>query len=321
MLSVNISNIAFSWAESNNLVLPLGTDNKRYISLISPNTEEKISFTVTADPNIATGIYPLDITMTFNDSNGTRTQTSRVGLIVGGATDFEISADNQASGQLSVSIANIGSNNASAVVVKIPQQQGITVTGSSIAILGNLNKGDYTIASFQVQTAGTQGFSTRDQNQGQQGFPGGQQTTQGTDAQLQKGPAGITIQIDYTDTTGERQSVQKIIQLNPSASSTGTIAQNFRNRQGNNSLSFLPWALLAIFAIGGIAFNKFKAKKAWKMLAIVIAIIAVLFLAAIFLLNADIAATTIAAIASIILLVFFFRSEISGLVSRGKKKQ
>ena len=146
-----ISNISLSWSESSNLILPIGSDNKRYISFLETGKKEQVSYVVAADPNITTGIYPIDVNLTFTDSSGVRTQSSEVGIIAGGATDFEVSAE-LSSGQLSISIANIGSNNASATVVKIPQQRNITVSGSNIAILGALNKGDYTIASFQVQT-------------------------------------------------------------------------------------------------------------------------------------------------------------------------
>jgi len=111
-----VSNIAFSWDETNDLILPLGSDNKRYVNLLQAGETTVVSYTVAADPNISTGIYPLNITMTFIDTNGTKTQSSQVGLIAGGGTDFEVSAE-VSSGQLSLSIANIGSNNAESVVV------------------------------------------------------------------------------------------------------------------------------------------------------------------------------------------------------------
>ena len=58
-----------------------------------------------------------------------------------------------------------------------------------------------------------------------------------------------------------------------------------------------------------------KAKKGWKQLAVVIAIIVVLFLAVIFLLNADLLASVIAAIIALLLLAVFFRKAISNSVS------
>ena len=40
-----------------------------------------------------------------------------------------------------------------AVKVSVPEQEGYKVSGSSSTIVGNLQKGDYTIASFNVTSA------------------------------------------------------------------------------------------------------------------------------------------------------------------------
>ncbi|MFH1234491.1 MAG: hypothetical protein V1493_02660, partial [Candidatus Diapherotrites archaeon] len=229
-----VSNLSFSWSEENNLVLPLGSDNKRYVSAIDAGETAKLSYIVAADPNITTGIYPLDLEMTFMDVNGIKTQTSQVGLIVGGGTDFEVSAD-LASGQLSLSIANIGSNNAAAVVVRIPKQNGINISGSNISILGNLNKGDFTVASFTVQTstqasvqAGTTQTATIGGASGRP-FGGQSQAASGFQDQIAAGDMNaarsrqfdrnsfqaqsVLLEIDYTDTTGERQTAKKTVSL------------------------------------------------------------------------------------------------------------
>jgi len=305
-----VSNISFSWAEASNLVLPLGSDNKRYVNVLPANDDANISYTVAADPNITPGIYPLDITMTFNDVNGVRTQTSQVGLIIGGTTDFEVSAEISSTNQLSISIANIGSNNASAVVVKVPAQKGITVSGGNTSILGSLNKGDYTIASFVLQAA-----TVRQASQfGAQSAgvpPGARNPAFGDSNAPQLGSEStVIVEIGYSDTTGERQTVQKTIPLSRSSSSTSdstTLTGGF-GRQRNSQSSLLPWALLAVFAGGAVAFKKFKAgNKSWKKLAIVLAAVAAMFLGAIFLLASDILAVAGATAVSLLLLVWFFR--------------
>ena len=327
-----ISNISFSWYEKSNLILPLGSDNKRYVSILEAGKEEQVSYVVAADPNITPGIYSLDINLAFTsgDSNGLKSQNSQVGIIVGGTTDFEVSAETS-SGQISLSIANIGSNNAAAVVVKIPVQQGIRIQGSSTAILGNLNKGDYTLATFQTQSL--QSDQTGQSTQQTQSFNMNQQFQQGQQAdsnffrqqvdQNRLFSGALQVEIDYTDTTGERQAVKKTVQLSSLGTQTGLTGLSAR---GSNQFSFVPWVLLVVFAGAAICINRFKAKKGWKQLAVVIAIIVVLFLAVIFLLNADLLASVIAAIASIVLLAIFFRKSlikpVSGeIFSKSKKGQ
>jgi hypothetical protein len=306
----SVSNVSFSWTETNNLVLPLGSDNKRYVSAINAGETAKISYTVAADPNITTGIYPLDLTMTFMDVNGVRTQSSRVGLIVGGGTDFEVSAD-IASGQLSLSIANIGSNNAEAVIVKIPKQNGVNISGSNISILGNLNKGDFTVASFTVQTstqASTQtgtGQAAATGAASDRPFGGQAQTASGFQGQAAAGDMNafrsrqsdrnafqaqsVTVEIDYTDTTGERQTAKKTVSL--SQASTGTISSDATAAArvriaGAGSIS--PWMVLsAIFGLALVAGTIKSDRKNLKKLLAVLAVSAILFLAVVYYLNSD----------------------------------
>jgi len=324
MSGASVSNISLSWSESSNLILPIGSDNKRYVSYLEPGKKQQVSYTVAADPGITTGVYPLDVNLTFTDSSGVRNQSSKVGIIAGGATDFEISAE-LSNGQLSVSIANIGSNNASATVVKIPQQRNIAVQGSNISILGALNKGDYTIATFSVQaTQSDRNFTRQAVQSGTAAQPSS--ASQGGATQAGGFPAGdrnsfsaglansVIVEIDYTDTTGERQVVQKTVQLASSASSglvsgiSGT--GNFGSRQQANQLSFVPWVLLAAIAAGAAYFNRARAKKEWKHLLVVLAIIAVIFLVVIFLLNAELVSSVVATVVSIALLAAFFRTNI-----------
>lgn len=290
------SNISFSWEEANDLVLPLGSDNKRYASVLQAGNEAQLFYNVAADPNITPGIYPLDITMTFTDVNGTKTQVSQVGLIVGGTTDFEVSAETLSGGQLSVSIANIGSNNAGAVVVRIPQQPSARVSGNNVAILGNLNKGDFTLANFEVQS---QPFSF-DQNNSENQRDQFRRTSNANN---------LMIEIDYTDTTGERQSVQKTIELAPSFSATSenAVAGAGGFRQRANPFSLAPWILMVLIVGGAIVFNKFKAKNSdWKKLGKILVISVALFLVVVFLLDSNFVATIIAGIISVGLLAWFF---------------
>ena len=96
------------------------------------------------------------------------------------------------------------------VKVSVPDQDGYKVSGSSSTIVGNLEKGDYTIASFDVSNAS--GY--RDTTEG----------GAGTSRFLQAGANGETnfcfygiqsakVQIEYTDAKGERITVDKEVEL------------------------------------------------------------------------------------------------------------
>ncbi|MBS3061710.1 MAG: hypothetical protein J4215_03955 [Candidatus Diapherotrites archaeon] len=305
--STPISNISLAWTEANSLILPIGTDNIKYLEMLDSQATETISFLVTADPNITTGVYPLEITLTYTDTNGTKTQTSQVGIIIGGGTDFEVSADTLSSGTLSVSVANIGSNNASAVVVKIPHQPNIFVSGSNTSILGNLNKGDYTIANFTVSTTGLDQnrASSRVQTSGQPIIRTGQtnsvEPTRVRD--LNANQRQIIIQIDYTDTTGTRQTVEKTVLLfQTTTSGTGDI-----QIQRQNPLGLISWAIAIILAGGTLVFWRFKASQIpFQKLIVPLGIITLMFLVIIFGFNASVEYSIGAGAVSLAGLAWFF---------------
>lgn len=268
-----VSNISFSWTEANDLVLPLGSDNKRYVSLLEGGKQVEVSYIVAADPNIEPGIYPLDISMTFSDVDGTKTQTSQVGLIIGGGTDFEISAEMSSANQLSISIANVGSNNAGAVVVRIPEQEGIRISGSNAAILGNLNEGDYTLASFQlagarmgsIGTTGTTGaMGGRQRWTGAQATPPQEQDTkadQEGEGQLPRGPRQLKIEIDYTDTTGERQSLQKTVEIDLDFASMQSAFTGTMQAQGFDIMDYWQYIVVAVVAVAVIVYYRKRKKR------------------------------------------------------------
>lgn len=322
-----VSNVSLSWTEESSLILPVGSDNKRYISIIPAGEKATVEYTVAADPNITTGIYPLSIVVGFTDSNGDQEQTSEIGIIVGGKTDFEVSGE-MVNNQLSVSIANVGSNNAGAVVAKL---KNVSSSGSSTSILGNLNKGDFTIATFQLGTSSAlSGTGTIDPNAMPQapsagGFGGGFQGQRpGGDANRfsQSIPRVLEMEIAYTDTTGERQTVTKTISLSASASS-GT---GLTTRTVQTGVSpFIAWGLLAILVIGGIGYNHYRAKRKWTSLLKVIAGMVVLFLISIFLLNRNEIAVGASTLLSLAGIVLFFREDwvekIKTMGNRNSKKE
>ncbi|MEI7961439.1 MAG: hypothetical protein WCI04_03815 [archaeon] len=299
-----VSNLLFSWSESSGLVLPLGSDNRKFISRINSGETVDVNYLVAVDPNITTGIYPLDVEISYNDSNGSQVQKSTIGIIAGGATDFDVSSDYSGS-SLSFSIANVGSNNAAATVVKLVKQSGLTISGSDTVIIGALNKGDYSIANFTVQSAssdqnaysGANGFrrasgastttSTNSAGSNAFGSPptedanargamGGVPPTNSSGVVNQAGissVAGYVVDIYYTDTTGERQHVQKNFTLSSRSTgfAAGTTVSGFSN-SGQSTDWVLVGAVLGVIVAAGAVFNKFRGKKNWKTFGIIAAV-------------------------------------------------
>jgi len=265
----NINNILFSWADSNNLILPVGADNRILIPSIAAMNHTTLSAVLMASSGISPGIYPLTITMTYYDQTGTEQNVvSTVGLQVSGTTSFDLVVQSS-SGSTTFSVVNTGANVASSVIVSIPQQPNYQVTGSSSASLGNLNAGDYTLASFQITSLASNSTTQ---------FPGFNRTRTngsqfrnftGRSSFMNQSFAGLTgsllVQISYTDVFGIRQTIQKQVTMSTSSSfrstasrsSTGTQnsfggSQSQSSSSSSNSLLYIGIGVAGIVIIIGI---------------------------------------------------------------------
>jgi hypothetical protein len=234
-----LNNILFSWADSNNLILPVGTDNRILIPSIAAMNHTTLSVVMMASSGISPGIYPLTITMTYYDMTGTeQTVVSTVGLQITGTTSFDLVVSTSTTGSTTFSVVNTGANTASSVIVSIPQQPNYQVVGSSSASLGNLNAGDYTLASFQITSIARNTTSQ---------FPGFNRTrTNGSQFRNFSGRSsfmnqsfagfsgnGLLVQISYTDVFGIRQTIQKQVSMSSGSSSFGS----FRSSSSSGSSS------------------------------------------------------------------------------------
>ncbi len=210
-----LKNMQISWVDSTGSILPVYSDNTKYINYLAANESVTVSYMVMADVNADPGLYKLDITLEVEDYNSNvSTISTTAGLFVGGGTDFDVAFSDNSDGEASFSIANIGNNEAYSVKVSIPEQDGYTVSGSSSSIVGNLEKGDYTIASFAVSQQGAGGI-TDNANGGQGGdaISSAASTNVSTNNDLK-------VLIEYTDSAGQRNSVEKSVQLSLNSTSS-----------------------------------------------------------------------------------------------------
>jgi hypothetical protein len=166
----------------------LGEGTRFSLGDLKPGDEAEISFDLVVDITATPGVYNLPVKITGLDNYSS---DSFAGLVVAGTTDFEVSYQ-ETLGSLSINVANVGINPASAVTVSLPNQRNFTIQGSSSAVLGSLNPGDYTSAIFQV---------TKNPGAGNL----------------------IDIVIQYTDSSGMRHAITKnlVVQLSSTGMQTG----------------------------------------------------------------------------------------------------
>ena len=184
----------------------------------------------------------------FDKSGQKQTINSTIGIKIGGTTDFDVNVQQYSSGTISFSIANIGVNPATSVAVSIPAQSDYTVGGATSVFLGNLNSGDFGVASFELSSRVARTTTSR---------------TSATSVPFSNSTAvsnTITLQISYSDTSGVRQIVQKQVVLDLTAMQ-GTSSTAQRNRGfGFTNIIILIVAIIAI-AVGLVWYIKFRKKK------------------------------------------------------------
>jgi len=262
-----LKNMVVSWKDQKGVILPVNSDNTKYIKYLEPNKSVKVDYSVMADVNADPGLYTLNINLSFEDyKSNTKTLQTTAGLFVGGATDFDVSFSESSQGEVSLSVANVGNNMAYAIKVSVPEQDGYKTTGSSSTIVGNLEKGDYTIASFSVASNQAQGGSAGTPP----GAPSGSAKTGGvgeniTSASISSDP--LKIQIEYTDAKGDRLTVDKEVKLELTSGNMTTQAGGTGKSSGVSSyLLFIVLILLVggVFVYRNKILEKIKARKEKK---------------------------------------------------------
>jgi len=169
-----------------------------------------------------------------------------------------------------VYVVNIGSYPIYSVVVNMPNQPAISVSGSSKSVIGNLDAGDYSTASFTITSAaiantthplpnGTtqRNFSgsTEDRAAMRQRFL--EQMDTGSVPDLSSFgrtggflPNAIQIEVSYTDYAGNRYTVRKTLQQNSATSSAASVTGQ-ATRTTSNFASSSSFQMNYIYIGGG----------------------------------------------------------------------
>ena len=272
-----LNNMRFYWTDVGNVVLPVGSDNTQYIKSLDVGESIELDYQVIADTNANAGLYPLNLYLSYTDAltNNVTTFSTIAGVYIGGGTDFDVAYSNSASGTTSFTVANIGSNPATSVSVSIPLQRGWTTSGSNSVIVGNLNKGDYTVASYTLQQrASSSNFTALGNGRRGSGTAGGSASnaTQNYPVAGSTDNSGsvvntndLVMQIAYTDTMGNRLVVNKTVNVIGASGGNTTGYTNGRTFSRTTTPSYI-WYILGVIIILAGAFWFYRRRKIAKLL-------------------------------------------------------
>ncbi len=173
------------------------------------------------------------LTIVERHSDGSMTEHEFEIYVYDVKTSFDAVVQDEESGEYSIALANIGNNDALSTIVRVPKQDGITVSGTSAQMIGNLEQGDYTVVGFTLSKANAD---------------------------------NLILQIDYTDSIGERRSQNVTIDLE-SGTSVGVFPSNMTQimaQNGNSSTSvwtYIIYTLIFIVLISALwLLYKYKIK-------------------------------------------------------------
>jgi hypothetical protein len=185
----------------------LGGGKQFSLGTMKPGDFGSITFDLATDVAAPPGVYNIPVMITGQNNYSTN---NLIGLVVAGITDFDVSYV-ETLGSFSLNVANVGISPASAVAVNLPRQKNFSIAGSSTSVIGNLNPGDYTSAIFQVtKTAGAGN--------------------------------GMELEIQYTDTSGQRHTIPKYLTVE--LSSPGTQAG-----RTTGSTNYTLWFVIAVIIL------------------------------------------------------------------------
>jgi len=234
----DINNLIFTWSlptNYTNFILPLGTGNRLTISKLPAKSTHEITFPAYVNPSATFGSIPLIITLQYTDKAGNIQIINLVaGLEITSETDFDVSIQEISQNSLTLVITNIGSTTAYSTIIKVLPSQRFILT-PNVAVLGNLNAGDYTTATFSLQNLSI----TRNE------------TRRIEEEFFNRTSNLIKVEVSYTDSSGVRRSIVKEISPIYVSASTRTIptVRTIQSQRSPISSEGITYILIGIVGI------------------------------------------------------------------------
>jgi hypothetical protein len=203
-----------------------------------------VKYRLRVDDNAVDGDNAIKLRYSEGSSNSFSTVSFNVS-VSNPRTNFDVIMQDSTT----LAVANIGSKTASSVIVSIPSQQNLRVSGATSSIIGTLNAGDYTLVTFQF----VQSFNNSARNFTRDGGESA--------ANVPSAPGNVTVDISYTDTLGIRRMVEKnvtyISSINVTSQAFARSGQTFSI--GSNGTTYIIVGVVGIAVI--VAFIKFRTRK------------------------------------------------------------
>jgi len=159
-ISLNLITILQSATSISYTELPFscfGTTNQQVIKNIGAGKTKTVEFTLIPDPDAASDVYKIPITIEYSDELGTNYSKSEViGVLVGDEPILEPIIDSTniytkgKVGEVDISFVNKGTTDVKLLDVELKESDYVKVISSPEVYLGNIDSDDYEIAEFKI---------------------------------------------------------------------------------------------------------------------------------------------------------------------------
>jgi len=177
-------------------------------------------YKIRVDENALQGDNPIEVQYKYSSNAGYETKQFNL-HVEDSRADFEIYVKNYdtATQEITFEILNIADSDIEALTIEIPKQNNIEVKGSKINIVGDLDSNEYTTADFEaIPKAGE-----------------------------------INLKVSYTDSTGERRTMEKVVYFEP---------EYFQGRASEQTgTSIWTKLIILILVIGAVYYYHRRKKK------------------------------------------------------------
>ncbi len=230
---------AFPFSLDDNSSLKVLSKNT-WVSSDNYNTAWTIPYKLRVNKDALDGDTPIEVRYADGaDSQSYITQYFNI-TVQDTRTMFDAVLQETSGSDVSIAIANVGKYTANSVVVRIPEQEDYSASGTDGQMVGNLASGDYTIVGFTLaqKSSTPQSPGAFNATRGASPTPAAPMpsTTVSTTKQLK-------FDIYYTDNIGQRREVNMTLSVN-SGNNSSTFTGGMPGQSTTWYSSWTVWAII-----------------------------------------------------------------------------
>ncbi len=216
--------------------VPYGEISQKRLTMLKPNEFGDLTFAIRADPNAASQLYKIPITLEYYDSlNNKFTKTDILGIEVGGTPQIFVGLEESevympgATGDLVINIVNNGETDIKFLKVKVLDNGDYVIIEGDEQYIGNLDSDDFETVKLKLHLQ--------------------------SDCEKFKLP----VELEYKDSLGNDYTEQRVI---PVPYYTEEEAQKYGLTQKNNTTSTVIFIVVVVVLFFGYRMIKKKKNKA-----------------------------------------------------------